>query len=79
MQGGAFKLIARMHRSVIMLQNCNNQQWNHCGTEKKAEKRADLKRINCSTAPWCIIMLQNCKNQQWNHCGTEKKQKKEQT
>ena len=38
MQGGAFKLIAQLHLGVIMLQNCNNQQWNHCGTEKKQKK-----------------------------------------
>ena len=38
MQGGAFKLIAQLHRGVIMLQNCNNQQRNHCVTEKKQKK-----------------------------------------
>ena len=49
MQGGAFELIAQMHLSVIMLQNCNNQQRNHCNTEeKKTEKEQILKKFNCT-------------------------------
>ena len=69
MQGGAFKSIAQLHLGVIMLQNCNNQQWNHCDTEKKTEKRSDLKRIKTAQlhlgvimlqVPWNTVALQNC-------------------